>query len=378
MTRSGQASPEPPLRVLHLLAERGWSGGEVQLDLLVRHLAERGYVQHCALVPGARFAEAAHGAGVAVTAIDLRRPWWPSVAWRLRRLVKEFAPQVVHFGCGRSLRFGGWFLLGLRGAAKVTTRRIDYPIGRGPRAWRYRWLVDHVVANSRGVEQVVLAAGVPPARVSRIHEGIPLAPWQGARAERDTARLQLGIPAPAFVICCAATLRPRKGQRQLVEAVARLAAEYPQLLLVLAGEGPDRAALQQLARERGIEAQVRVPGAVRPIRPLYAASDLFVLVSHHEGLSNACLEASAAGLPLVVSRAGGLPEIVDDGVTGLVVDAGDVDGIAAAIGRMLREPEFCARAGAAGAARTAELFAAERMTANMEALFQRLGRGCLS
>jgi glycosyltransferase involved in cell wall biosynthesis len=367
-------APAARIRVLHLLAERGHSGGEVQLAHLVRHLAARGHPQQLALVPDAAFARLADELRVPHATIDLRRPWRPSTPLRLRRLVREFRPDLVHFGCGRSLRFGGWFLLGAAAGVRVTTRRIDYPIGRGWRALRYRCLVDHVVANCDAVAARVLAAGVPAGRVTRIHEGIEIAPWQGLAAERQPARARLGLPAEAQVLACAATLRPRKGQRDLIRAFAGLAATCPQARLVLAGDGEDRAALLALVEQLGLRDRVHLPGAVRPVQGLYAAADLFCMPSHHEGLSNACLEASAAGLPLVVSDAGGLPEIVADGETGLVVPAGDVAGLRAALERMLQDPALRARAGAAGARRTAELFTAARMADNMEALFLRLCR----
>jgi len=358
------------VHVLHILAERGYSGGELQLEYLIRHLQARGHRNTVLLPPGARFAEPARRLGADVRTAPLRAPWHPGL-WRGVRAALREGPDVVHFGCGRSLLWGG---LAARGspALKVTTRRIDYPIGRGLRGWRYRRLVDHVVANCAAVRARVLAAGVPEERVTLVHEGIDLAPWQGIRAGRDAARAALGLPPDAVVVTCAATLRPRKGQRVLIDAFAALAPRFERALLVLAGRGSDRAALEAHVARAGLGARVRLPGAVSPMQPLYAASDVFCMPSFHEGLSNACLEASAAGLPLVVTSVGGLPEIVAHGVTGEVVPPGDVAALAAALERMLADPDLRARCGAAGAARTAEMFPATRMAERTEALWIRL------
>ncbi len=362
------------MRVLHVLAETGWSGGEVQLDFLVRHLVARGHANRLVLAPDAKFAATASAVGVPVDVVDLRRPLRVRVRRAFRAAVTAFAPDVLHFGCGRSLLWGGIHARGIRVPVRVTTRRIDYPIGRFWRGWRYRSLVDHVVANSIGVQREVLAAGVAPDRVSLVHEGIDLAPWQGIRADRAAARQRLGIAPDALLLACAAALRPRKGQRDLLHAFALLRPRFPQARLFLAGDGTDLALLRRRAVALGIDAAVHIPGAVRPIRDLYAAADVFCMPSFHEGLSNACLEAGAAGLPQVVSPAGGLPEIVADGETGLVVRAGDPNAWSEALSALLADPARRERMGTAAAARVAALFPAQRMVENMERLFERLLR----
>lgn len=360
------------MRLLHVLAERGYSGGEVQLEHFLAHMQARGHHNTVLLVPGARFGDVARGLGVHVLHAPLRTPWHPLLGRRVRAAVASVRPDVLHFGCGRSLLWAGLATRNQSVPLKVTTRRIDYPIGAGWRGKRYRKLVDHVVANCESVRQRVLAAGVPEARVTLVHEGIDLAPWQGILEQREAARRALGLDARALVVSCAASLRPRKGQKVLIEAFAQFATKVPQGVLVLAGEGTDGAALATLAQARGLGDRVRLPGSVKPVQQLYAASDVFCMPSFHEGLSNACLEASAAGLPLVVTSVGGLPEIVEHGVTGEVVAPGDATGLAAALARLLAAPELRQAAGAAGAARTARMFTHTLMAQGMEALCARL------
>ena len=364
------------MRVLHVLAERGFSGGEVQLRHLVEHLHRRGHHNELVLAPGAEFGRVADALGLRVAEVDLRRPWSPR-SWRgMRAALAAARPDVLHFGCGRSLQWGGWILRHAEVGLKITTRRIDYDIGRGwYRGGRYRRLVDHVVANCESVRQRVLAAGVPEHRVTLVHEGIDMAPWVDVLADRGAARRELSIPDDALVVSCAATLRPRKGQRGLIRAFGRALPDRPDCLLILAGEGPDAAALRRLATQAGLGDRVRVPGRIAPVARLYAASDLFCMPSFNEGLSNACLEASATGLPLVVSRVGGLPEIVDDGRTGAVVEPGDEEQLSEALARFLADGDLRRTAGAAGAERTRSLFTAAKMAERMEALFADLLSG---
>lgn len=360
------------MRLLHVLAERGYSGGEVQLEHLLAHLQANGHTNTVLLPPAARFAAVARALGVEVLEAPLRSPWHPGL-WRgVHGALRRLRPDVLHFGCGRSLLWAGMAARRVRVPLKVTTRRIDYPIGPSWRGWRYRALVDHVVANCASVRRRVLDAGVPTERVTVVHEGIDLAPWQGLARGRAEARRALNLPADALVVSCAASLRPRKGQRLLIDAFARVARAHPRGVLFLAGEGTDQRALRARAGALGLADRVRIPGAVRPVQRLYAASDVFCMPSWHEGLSNACLEASAAGLPLVVTDVGGLPEIVMHQTTGEVVAPGDVAALATALDKMLADPEWRRRAGAAGAQRTAGMFTHTRMAAATEALWSRL------
>lgn len=358
------------MRFLHVLSEQNFSGGETQLEHLLRHLQAAGHENTLILVPGAKFHSVAKELNLPVCSVNLRRPIYPSTILALRRAIRAVRPEILHFCCGRSLLWGGLFSLGLRIPLRVTTRRIDYPIGSSlHRGGRYRRLVDHVIVNCKSVQSRVLAAGVPEERVTMVHEGIDVRPWQEVLSERKEARNRLGLSEDSLVISCAAVLRPRKGQDVLIQAFADLAEAYPRAVLFLAGSGSDLDTLRRKVIALGLQGRIRVPGAIEKISDLVAASDIAVMPSFNEGLSNACLEASAAGLPLVVSDVGGLPEIVADGVSGKVVTAGDVSGLRDALAAYLADGSLRRRAGAAGAERTRNLFRVESMTTNMENLF---------
>ena len=362
-----------PLRILHVIAETGYSGGEVQLERLVADLQRRGHDNHVAVPRGAAFADVAAQIGAPVLDMSMHRPWHSCAVGQLRAAVRRLRPDVVHLGCGRSTLWGGMALFGMREPVKVTTRRIDYPVGRAPwRGWRYRKLVDHVVANCKAVRERFLAAGVDPSRVSLVYEGIDVSHWVHAGEERLAARRRLRIPDDAKVVSCAATLRPRKGHKTLIEAFRGVVRRFPDAILILAGSGSDHEALVRHANAAGLADNVWLPGPVRPVRDLYAASDIAVMASYYEGLSNACLEAAASGLPLVVSAVGGLPEIVEDGETGFVVRAGEASAFEDRIIRLLADDEFRAAAGRKGSERVREHFPAERMSLEMEVLFSRL------
>lgn len=361
-----------PLRLLHVLAETGHSGGEAQLRLLVEHFRRLGWENHALLAPGAAFAATARDLAVPVHTAPLRRWWRPDLWWKLRATFRRVQPDVIHFACGRALILGGLAALGGK-AKKFTIRRIDYPIRKGLLGgFRYTRLCDHTIAICDAIRDRLLAAGVEAARITRVYDGLDPGPWTGLQQGKAAARARLGLATDAQVVACAAVLRPRKGQHVLLDAFARIAARHPRAVLLLAGGGSERERLQAQAAALGLADRVRLPGPVKPVFDVYAAADLFVMPSFHEGLCNACLEAGFAGLPQVVSDAGGNGEIVVDGETGAVVPKGDVESLGQAIARYLDDPALGARHGAAGRERCHARFTADRLGPEVEAVVRRL------
>jgi glycosyltransferase involved in cell wall biosynthesis len=361
--------------VLHVLAETGFSGGEAQLQLILEHLQRAGHHNEIALVRNAAFAATARALGVPVHEAPLRRWWRPDLWPRLRAIYRRSAPDVIHFACGRSLVLGGLAALGVR-AKKIAIRRIDYPIRRGLLGgFRFTRLCDHTIAICDAIRQRLVCAGVPEQRITLVHDGIDPSPWTGLQQHKQQARTRLGIRADAQVISCVGVLRPRKGQHVLIDAFARLANEVPKAVLLLAGGGSEHDRLKGRAATLGLSSRVMLPGRVQPVHDVYAASDLFVMPSFHEGLCNACLEASFAALPQVVSDAGGNAEIVSNGVSGAVVGKGDAEALSRAIAYYLKNPAIATAHGAAGRARSLQLFTADRLGPDVEAVLQQLCAG---
>lgn len=359
-------------RLLHVLAEKGYSGGEVQLRLLIEHFQRAGFHNEIVLAPNAKFRATALDLGLTVHEAPLRRWWRPDLWWKLRTAYARARPDVIHFADGRALILGGLAAGGLP-AKKVTIRRIDYPVKKGLLGgFRYTRLCDHTIAICDAIRQRLRAGGVPDERISLVYDGLDPEPWTGLQQHKAAARARLGIAADAQVISLAGVLRPRKGQHVLIAAFAQLAAEFPRAVLFLAGGGSEHERLRAQAARLGLGARVFLPGPVKPVHDVYAASDVFTMPSFHEGLCNACLEAGFAALPQVVSDAGGNGEIVVDGQTGAVVPRGDVAALAAALRRYLRDPELGVRHGAAGRERCLAKFTADRLGPEVEAVVRRL------
>ena len=231
---------------------------------------------------------------------------------------------------------------------------------------------DGVVAVCEAVRARYVARGLPPSRIAVVENGVTPGDHHASQ-HRQTAAAALGgaLPGPPLVVVLA-SLHRRKGLEHFLQAVARVAPRVPAARFVVAGEGPERGRLEALRRELGLDDRVSFPGSIRPVRELLAASDLFVLSSLEEGISNALLEAQSEGVPAVVTDVGGNAEVVENERTGLVVAPGDPAALAQAMGRLLgSDPERRAM-GVAAAARTREVYSLERMTSRMETYYEEI------
>jgi glycosyltransferase involved in cell wall biosynthesis len=172
-------------------------------------------------------------------------------------------------------------------------------------------------------------------------------------------------------------LFPRKGIRFLIQAAAQLKQRFPDLKLVLAGDGFERPELVRLAHDLGIGDDVTFLGWVpnNELPKYYRAAAVSAIPSLEEGFGIPAAEAMGCEVPVVASDAGGLPEVVEDGVTGLVVPRGDVPALTEALGALLSDPERCRRMGVAGRRRALELFDWDRTAEQFEQVYREIGAG---
>ena len=217
---------------------------------------------------------------------------------------------------------------------------------------------------------MLVADGVPAARTVTVHEGIDLG-WV-SMAQPANLHEQLFLPHQAPIVGNVAALVPHKGQRHLVEAAALVVRKVPDARFVIAGEGELRPALERQIREHRLEKHVLLAGFRPDVLSLHKAFDIFVMSSITEGLGTSLLDAMAAGKPVVATATGGIPEVVVDGDTGILVPARNDAALADAIVRLLKDPALRERMGKAGRARVGQRFSAERMLKETLRVYQRV------
>jgi len=289
---------------------------------------------------------------------------------RLARLLARRQFDLIHCHCGQTLTLALLVrslapLWGARPIPIVAHRRIASPLHRNPLTrWKHRSGADRVVAVSNAVRDSLVLSGVPPDRVRVIHSGIPI--------PRENAESALLTPAPGAespVIGCTANYLPTKGLDILVEAAGIVVREFTQARFWLIGEGPLRNKLQAQIEALHLQRHVELLGYRTDIRQLLSQMHLFALASRSEGTPNSVLEAMLAGRAVVATRAGGTPEVVDHGKTGLLVPPDDPESLAAALCELLRDGPRRDAMGRAGHDRVCAQFSEDVTVAKTEALY---------
>jgi glycosyltransferase involved in cell wall biosynthesis len=357
---------------LHIDTARIWRGGQNQVLLTVMGLRALGH--RAALVAHAegelrlRVQE-----GLELVPITPKSEMDLAAAWKLARVIKRLGPDIVHAHDPHGVAMAS-LALSMAGVEPkpplVVARRVDFHLKENALSrWKYRQ-ADRFICASKLIGAMLVHDGVPPERVVTVHEGIDLAHVDAA--PRADIHSEFWLPHHAPVIGNIAALVPHKGQRHLIEAAALVLRQVPDAHVLMAGEGELRESLTHQIRERHLEKHVILTGFRPDVLSLLKGFDLFVMSSVTEGLGTSILDAMACGKAVVATTAGGIPEVVVDGVTGLLVPPRDDQALAGAIVRLLRDDDLRGRMGAAGLERVRESFSAERMVSDTVAVYEQV------
>lgn len=347
----------PQFRVLHVDAAREWRGGERQLLLLVQGLRERGGEPLVAARPGSPLIQRLKVEGIATAAIAMRNDLDFLAVRRLRRLIATWRPDLVHAHDPRSHAIAIGALVGQsRRVPLVVTRRS----AARPRGLvRFGRRVARFVAISEAVADALRAGRIPEARITVAYPGVTL---RAPASARDW-RAECGWPAETVVV---GLVGPIASDRE-APLLETLLAQVPRDVVA-------RAALVVLgghATGRGDLAGVRLfrAGFVHDVPHALAGLDLLLHPGGAEGIGTAVIEAMALGVPTVAFAAGGLPEVIDDGINGLLVPPGDAPRFVSAVTHLVTDPAARRRLADAGPER-ARAFSPERMVDAVQAAYR--------
>jgi L-malate glycosyltransferase len=360
---------------LHIDTATSWRGGQNQVLLTVNGLREAGHRAALVAHPDGELRRRVEE-GLELVPIASRSEMDLAAAWRLTRVLRRLEPDVIHAHDPHGVAMAALALsMGsasrtARSPALVAARRVDFHIkGNSFSRWKYRQ-VDCFVAASEAIRQMLIADGIPKDRTVTVHEGIDLQHVDAAPSVNVHETFWLPHHAP--VVGNVAALVPHKGQRYLVEAAHLVVQEVPDARFVILGEGELREHLERQVHEHHLEKHVLLPGFRTDVLGCMKGFDIFVMSSVTEGLGTSLLDAMACARPIVATRSGGIPEVVDDGVTGLLVPPRDPHALAQAIVTLLTDADLRQRLGRAGLRRVRERFTVERMVAGTLAVYARL------
>jgi glycosyltransferase involved in cell wall biosynthesis len=347
------------MRIVHLEAGRELFGGARQVAYLIEGLAELGVDNVLLCARGSAIGRLRLPAEI--VELPLAGDLDFGQIKRLARELRTFEPDLLHVHSRRGADLYGGLAARRAGVPAVLTRRVA---SLEPRLWarlKFR-AYRRIIAISTAVEaELVGRFGVDPAIVTRIPSAVDTQRFR-PRDARAALNATLGLPTDAVAVACVAQLIPRKGHDALLRAFAALAPRNPALYLVCFGRGPLETALARRIDSLGLGSRVRLAGFRGDLAELLPGCALLVHPAEREGLGVAVLEGLAAGVPVVAARAGGIPDAIDDGVTGLLIPPGDDAALARAIERVLADRSLSERLSAAGRARVEDAFSIARMS----------------
>jgi len=345
------------VRVLHVDTAATWRGGQNQVLLTARGCADRGHAAAVACRAGGALEGRARAAGIETHGLAFRGDLSPLAALALARVMRGFRPDVVHLHDPHAISAG---LMASRlqgGRRTVATRRVDFPL-RGSLSRRKYRSCARVIAVSRAIVSILEGSGVPASRLRLVYEGVPDRRPQTGGVEALRA---LGVPEGAPVVGNIAALTDHKDHATLLEAAPLVLARVPEARFVVVGEGELRPALEARAAALGLGDRWIFAGFRTDVDALLPCFSLFCLSSRSEGLGTSLLDAMNFGRAVVATAAGGIPEAVEDGVTGRIVPVGDPRSLADALVGLLGDAARRETLGRAARRRFEERFAVDRM-----------------
>jgi glycosyltransferase involved in cell wall biosynthesis len=319
---------------------------------------------------GLPFLQRAARLGLETLALEVRGE--PAAEEQLRHWLRSRAVTIFHGHAGI-----GWEgHQGIRAAraagvrAVLRTEHLPYLITDPYQRHQHQrsvQAIDRLVCVSEEAGCSYLAMGVPAAKLRIVRNGISPRP---VRPDRNSVREELGLPASGRLVLTVARFTEQKGHRYLLQAIPAVVAHDPTAYFIWVGLGPLERELRQRAHELGIDRHLAFLGQRDDVPALLGAADLLVLPSLFEGLPLVALEAMARGLPVVGTRVCGTNEVIQDGVTGRLVPAGDAAALASALLELLARPDLRASWGRAGRRRFERHFTAARMARETARLYE--------
>ncbi|MEX0703215.1 MAG: glycosyltransferase [Planctomycetales bacterium] len=362
------------IRVVHVIPSLRYSGAARQLALLAARLPPDEFdVRVAALEPGGPLEQPLAAANVRVDALGRRLTFDPGALWRLRALLDEFRPQIVHAWEATAHNYAR-LAMGGGGGRRLVATETRCRSKTGLERWVDHRLIERtswMLVNCRALADECARGGFPRERLAVVPWGVDI-----PREEPVDRRVELaafGIPGDARVAGYVGELTRARRGRDLVWGINLLSQLTSRVCFLAIGDGPERARLEEYARQIERAEFVRLPGEGDARRAMRLMS-LYWSVGEEESLSSALLEAMAAGLPAIVSDTPAHRELVRDGETGIVIDVGDSVGLAQFSDRLLADPDRARELGAAARGRVRAEFSVEKMVDTHAELYRSLAR----
>lgn len=376
-------TPPSPSRPTILQTEwsTGWGGQEIRTLDEMQGLREQ-FNFHVACRPEAEFGRLAEKAGFPVTYLPFRGRLDRLTIGGLRRVIHQQAIRVIHTHSSIDAYCGG--IAGrLTGTPVVRTRHLMLTEKPGIKLkLLYGWLTNTVICTGEHIRQTLITSGAcTPDRAVTLRPGVDLNRFtqsvESAAEARRLIRAQWNLSEDAFVVGIIAMLRMKKGHLLLLDAFSRCLAHAPHAHLMIIGEGPARAQIEKRIIELNLQRHVTMTGYQDAIPAYLQSLDLCAVPSYEEACSQVSLQAMVAGIPVLGSNVGGLPELITPGETGQLFPCGDVESLASCLRYSVDNPDALRRMRISAAEHAQAHFSREAQLENLASVYRRLFNQCI-
>ena len=350
------------LKILHIESSLGWGGQEHRTLKEMREMRNRGHCVELLTRPEAKLAERAAAENFTTHAVKMRGGADLIAVWQMLKIIKSNDYDVVNTHSGHDSLLGGLAGRLARKPLVVRTRHLALAITS---LATYKWLPHKVVTVSEWVEKYLVSVGVPAENVKTIYTGIEAAP----KVENPTLRKELNLADDDILSVTVAILRYEKGHKSLIDAAIPLFAKYPKLHLVFAGDGPIFEELKNYIAELNLSERIHLLGLRKDLPNVLQSCDFFTLPTWQEALGTSFIEAMNSGLAVIGSAVDGVPEVIQDGKNGLLIEAKNEKSIQTALERLITDVDLRKQMGKVGKEITQTKFSVAKMAEEMESFY---------
>jgi len=365
------------LSLFQIDAGKEWRGGQRQSLFLAKELKRRGLPFFFIVQPESPLHQKACEAELPVLPFKMRNEFDLPAILRLAWAMKRKKCLLVHFHDAHSAAVGSVAASLAKVPFRIITRRVDFPLKKNYFSRRkYMKNIDVIIAISEGVKKVLVEGGVDPENVEVISSGIDFSSFEedsSALTSKDYLHREFSFAVDDYLVGIVAHLADHKGHQYLIQATKILKQQAPKIKTIIVGEGPLSMELDRQAKELDVEDIVFFLGFRKDIPKILSSLDLFVLSSHLEGMGSSILDAMASRLPVVATKVGGIPEVVINGETGLLVPPRNPSALARAILMLYSNKTLASRLGQKGYELVHRKFSAEAMADKVVRLYEKIG-----
>lgn len=357
--------------ILHIDTAKTWRGGQQQVLHLLNGLKTSGVNNFLVCPPDSILFGRAKEQSLNVLPVKMLGEWDLWAVKEIVKIIKKHSIKILHLHSAHAHTLGILAAKFNKNCKTTVSRRVDFHIRRNPLSKiKYR-NVDKFVAISQAVKKVLVEDGISEKKIEVVYSGVDWKRFENVRGDYLYSELNLD-KSKKIVGIIAAFAKHHKDHQTFLEAAKLIKNQFPMVQFLLVGTGEQRSQIETVVESLSLNENVKLTGFRNDIPQILSILDIFVLSSFFEGLGSSILEAMASSLPVVATNVGGIPEIVEDGINGILVPPKDHQSLSQAILNLLKNEEKAKKMGQYGYHLTREKFSIEKMVRETKRIYDSL------